>query len=239
MIYKPSNYTLQHITFLLSTLIIGAVLISFKANAEKAIPFQSQWLKNHYAERIAHFKLQPLRKGDIVFIGDSITEQGLNWSIRFNDLRVRNRDISGDMTYGVLARLNELKAAPPKAIFLKIGVNDIFNYHYIKQVKDLASVSENIEKIVTQLNKSLPNTQIYVQSILPDHRDFITQMAQTVNQQIKAIEHANFTYIDLHTAFLSPQGTLKKSLTTDGTHLNKAGYDLWAKQLAPIMKTLK
>lgn len=239
MSYKPSNYTLQHITFLLGTLIIGAVLISFKANAEKAIPFQSQWLKNHYAERIAHFKLQPLRKGDIVFIGDSITEQGLNWSIRFNDLRVRNRGISGDMTYGVLARLNELKAAPPKAIFLKIGVNDIFNYHYIKQVKDLASVSNNIEKIVTQLNDSLPNTQIYVQSILPDHRNFITQMAQTVNQQIKAIEHANFTYIDLHTAFLGPQGTLKKSLTTDGTHLNQAGYDLWAKQLAPIMKTLK
>lgn len=239
MSYKPSNYTLQHISFLLGTLIIGAVLISFKANAEKAIPFQSQWLKNHYAERIAHFKLQPLRKGDIVFIGDSITEQGLNWSILFNDLRVRNRGISGDMTYGVLARLNELKAAPPKAIFLKIGVNDIFNYHYIKQIKDLASVSENIEKIVTQLNDSLPNTQIYVQSILPDHRNFITQMAQTVNQQIKAIEHANFTYIDLHPVFLGPQGTLKKSLTTDGTHLNKAGYDLWAKQLASIMKTLK
>ncbi|MCK8119396.1 GDSL-type esterase/lipase family protein [Pseudoalteromonas sp. 2CM37A] len=239
MSYKPSNYTLQHITFLLGTLIIGAVLISFKANAEKAIPFQSQWLKKHYAERIAHFKLQPLCKGDIVFVGDSITEQGLNWSIRFNDLRVRNRGISGDMTYGVLARLNELKAAPPKAIFLKIGVNDIFNYHYIKQVKDLASVSENIEKIVTQLNKSLPNTQIYVQSILPDHRDFITQMTQTVNQQIKAIEHANFTYIDLHTAFLGAQGTLNETLTTDGTHLNKAGYDLWAKQLASIMKTLK
>ncbi|MDC9522267.1 GDSL-type esterase/lipase family protein [Pseudoalteromonas sp. Angola-31] len=238
MSYKPSNYTLQHITFLLGTLIIGAVLISFKVNAEKAIPFQSQWLKNHYAERTAHFKLQPLRKGDIVFIGDSITEQGLNWSIRFKDLRVRNRGISGDMTYGVLARLNELKAAPPKAIFLKIGVNDIFNYHYIKQVKDLASVSENIEKIVTQLNDSLPNTQIYVQSILPDHRNFITQMAQTVNQQIKAIEHANFTYIDLHPVFLGPQGTLKKSLTTDGTHLNQAGYALWAEQLTPIMKTL-
>ena len=63
-------------------------------------------------------------------------------------------------------------------------------------------------------------------------------MAQTVNQQIKAIEHANFTYIDLHTAFLSPQGTLKKSLTTDGTHLNQAGYALWAEQLTPIMKTL-
>ena len=239
MNYKPSINTHQYTYFIFIAFIMWTALISFKANAETLIPFQSQWLKNHYGERTAHFKLQPLRKGDIVFVGDSITEQGLNWAIRFNDLRVRNRGISGDMTYGVLARLNELKAAPPKAIFLKIGVNDIFNFHYIKQVKNLSSISENIEKIVTQLNKSLPNTRIYVQSILPDHRDFITQMAQTVNHQIKAIEHANFTYIDLHTAFLSPQGTLKKSLTTDGTHLNKAGYDLWAKQLAPIMKTLK
>lgn len=239
MSYKPSSNTHQYSIFILSTFIIWATLISFKTNAETLIPFQSQWLKNHYSERTAHFKLQPLRKGDIVFIGDSITEQGLNWAIRFNDLRVRNRGISGDLTYGVLARLNELTAAPPKAIFLKIGVNDIFNFHYIKQVKNLSSVSENIEKIVTQLNNSLPNTQIYVQSILPDHRDFITQMAQTVNQQIKAIKHAKFTYIDLHPAFLGPQGTLNETLTTDGTHLNKAGYDLWAKQLAPIMKTLK
>ena len=74
---------------------------------------------------------------------------------------------------------------------------------------------------------------------MPDHRNFITQMAQTVNHQIKAIEHANFTYIDLHPVFLGPHGTLNETLTTDGTHLNKAGYDLWAKQLAPIMKTLK
>lgn len=239
MSYKPSSTTHQYSIFILSTFIIWATLISFKANAETLIPFQSQWLKNHYSERTSHFKLQPLRKSDIVFIGDSITEQGLNWAIRFNDLRVRNRGISGDMTYGVLARLNELKAAPPKAIFLKIGVNDIFNFHYIKQVKNLSSISENIEKIVTQLNEALPNTQIYVQSILPDHRDFITQMAQTVNKQIKAIKHARFTYIDLHPAFLGAQGTLNEALTTDGTHLNEAGYALWAKQLAPIMKTLK
>lgn len=239
MNYKPSINTHQYTYFIFIAFIMWTALISFKANAETLIPFQSQWLKNHYGERTAHFKLQPLRKGDIVFVGDSITEQGLNWAIRFNDLRVRNRGISGDMTYGVLARLNELKAAPPKAIFLKIGVNDIFNFHYIKQVKNLSSISENIEKVVTQLNEALPNTQIYVQSILPDYRDFITQMAQTVNKQIKAIKHARFTYIDLHPAFLGAQGTLNEALTTDGTHLNEAGYALWVKQLAPIMKTLK
>ena len=216
-----------------------AALVGGIAYGSEPIPYQSDWLKNHYEERIAHFTIQPLRSGDIVFIGDSITEQGLNWAIRFNDLRVRNRGISGDTTYGVLARLDELKMAQPKAIFLKIGVNDIFNFYYIKQIKNLSSVSENIENIVIQLNEALPNTPIFVQSILPDHRDFITDMVQTVNQQIKTIKHARFTYIDLHSAFLSSNGTMNSSLTTDGTHLNQAGYALWAEQLAPIMAELK
>lgn len=236
---KRSQFSHKNTSFVLFLLFVCSGVASVHANAEEPILYQSDWLKNHYSERIAHFTLQPLRSNDIVFIGDSITEQGLNWAIRFNDLRVRNRGISGDTTYGVLARLDELKMTQPKAIFLKIGVNDIFNFYYIKQVKNLSSVSENIENIVIQLNEALPNTPIFVQSILPDHRAFITDMVQTVNQQIKMIKHARFTYIDLHAAFLSSNGTMNKALTTDGTHLNQAGYTLWAEQLAPIMAELK
>ncbi|MDD8058464.1 GDSL-type esterase/lipase family protein [Shewanella metallivivens] len=236
---KRSQFSHKNTSFVLFLLFVCSGVASVHANAEEPIPYQSDWLKNHYSERIAHFTLQPLRSNDIVFIGDSITEQGLNWAIRFNDLRVRNRGISGDTTYGVLARLDELKMTQPKAIFLKIGVNDIYNFYYIKQVKNLSSVSENIENIVIQLNEALPNTPIFVQSILPDHRAFITDMVQTVNQQIKMIKHARFTYIDLHAAFLSSNGTMNKALTTDGTHLNQAGYALWAEQLAPIMAELK
>ena len=37
-----------------------------------------------------------------------------------------NRGISGDFTNGVLARLEEITHYKPKAIFLLIGVNDLF-----------------------------------------------------------------------------------------------------------------
>lgn len=202
------------------------------------IPYQSDWLKGHYLSRTHNFGLQPINKGDIVFIGDSITEQGMNWGLRFNDFRIRNRGISGDMTYGVLARLDELKENEPKAIFIMIGINDIFNLYYEKQVPSLASVSQNIGKITRELASALPNTKIYVQSLLPDYRDFITAMAGRVNQQIQQIENKPFTYIDLHTVFKGKDGTINPELSTDGTHLNQAGYELWRKQLNSVIKTL-
>ncbi len=212
--------------------------LSMTTNAAQ-IPFQSEWLKQHYAKRMQHFSKNPILTGDIVFIGDSITEQGDNWGAKFADLMIKNRGISGDMTYGVLARLNEVKANPPKAIFIMIGVNDIFNLVYHHEVKQLASISRNIDKITRELAGALPETQIFVQSILPDHRDFITILASAVNQQIKAINNKAFTYIDLHSVFVTPQGVLKAELTTDGTHLNASGYQLWQQQLQPIMDTLK
>ena len=44
-----------------------------------------------------------------------------------------------------------------------------------------------------------------------------------------------YNIVDLHTQFTDENGFIKKELTDDGTHLNKAGYDLWAKQVKPFI----
>ncbi|GGP56822.1 hypothetical protein GCM10009409_23700 [Shewanella saliphila] len=84
----------------------------------------------------------------------------------------------------------------------------------------------------------MPTTRIYVQSLLPDYRDFITALAHSVKLQVKQINDKKFTYIDLHGVFLTPQGTLNPKFTTDGAHLNREGYELWKQQLLPYMETL-
>lgn len=184
------------------------------------------------------FQLQPLNEGDIVFIGDSITEMGMNWGVRFGGTQFRNRGIKADMTYGVLARLSEMQKASPKAIFILIGINDIFNLYYQQEIQQLSSVAENIQKITVALRTSLPNTQIFVQSLLPDHRDFITVLAKEVNQQIQQIPNKQFEYVDLHSFFVTPEGVMRPELTTDGTHLNAKGYALWHKLLLPYIEAL-
>jgi hypothetical protein len=49
-----------------------------------------------------------LNFGEIVFIGNRITEGGKNWSEKFNIPNIRNRGIGGDVTDGVLERLGEI-----------------------------------------------------------------------------------------------------------------------------------
>ena len=73
-----------------------------------AILYHTDWTKNHYRERILEFKKNPVQKGDIVFLGNSITEGGKDWGARLNLPNVKNRGISGDCTDGVLQRLGEI-----------------------------------------------------------------------------------------------------------------------------------
>jgi hypothetical protein len=57
---------------------------------------------------IREFKSNPLNFNDIVFLGNSITESGKDWSKRLNYPNIKNRGIGGDVTDGVLARLDEI-----------------------------------------------------------------------------------------------------------------------------------
>ena len=215
-----------------------SLMVSLSSFAAEEVPFQNDWLKAHYQHRLELFSTQPLNQGDIVFIGDSLTELGANWAVRFENLKVRNRGIRGDTSYGVLARLDELKQSKPSAVFLLIGINDIFNIVYEKQIEKLSDTATNISIIAKQLKSSLPNTQIFVLGLLPDHRDFITVMAKEVNKQLSSQENEYFTFINFHD-LLSVDGTMNAKLTTDGTHLNEEGYKIWKKALQPYLDNLK
>jgi len=78
----------------------------------------------YYVARISIFDQIPLSSDDIVFVGDSITDQG-EWEQLFHSLNVKNRGIGADTTQGVLHRLQEITNAKPKKIFLMIGINDL------------------------------------------------------------------------------------------------------------------
>jgi lysophospholipase L1-like esterase len=43
------------------------------------------------------------------------------------------------------------------------------------------------------------------------------------------------TYVNLQDHFLQPDGTINKSLFTDGIHLSKEGYQVWEKGIAPVI----
>lgn len=188
------------------------------------IPYHSEWTKKHYIERIAEFKANPLQLGDIVFIGNSITEQGGNWGQRFSNTKVKNRGISGDVTAGVLNRLAEIYYYKPKKVFLKIGINDLFHDELTPEY-----VANNIKSIVDKIHLESPETKIYVQTILPtaNNKPPKEKIAAT-NAILKAIPPASYLQIiDLHSRFADQNDLMIGSYTNDGLHLTELGYHTW------------
>ncbi|OUT99363.1 MAG: hypothetical protein CBB92_05595 [Flammeovirgaceae bacterium TMED32] len=200
------------------------------------IDYHDRWTKNHYKKRIKKFKKKPIYPGDIVFIGNSITEGGKDWGAKLKIDNVKNRGISGDVTDGVLSRLGELIKYEPESIFIMIGVNDLFNLYYRKEIPSPDYVINNLLKITTLLHEKLPNTKLYLQTLLPTARDFINEKIDIVNASIR-IHQSDETYslIDLNPHFTTDDGLINPSLTYDGTHLNSKGYLLWSEL---IMKYL-
>lgn len=198
---------------------------------ELIISSHSDWTKTHYPKRIAEFQENPLETNDIVFIGNSITEQGEDWASKIDNSKAKNRGIAGDTSDGILARLNELTFYKPEKVFLLIGINDLFY-----DPNSVQKVHENILKIVNEINSESPATEIFVQTILPtDSERFIPKIIE-LNALLKSSAFQKpFTFINLHNRFVLLNGKINMDFSTDGIHLNDKGYEIWSEIIKNII----
>ena len=210
---------------------------------EKPIKFQQDWQFEFYYNRIEEFKVNPIGFNKIVFLGNSITEAGADWNKRFNVQNIVNRGISGDITEGVLNRIGEIIYYKPLAVFLLIGINDIFNSDLPDRDKITAEyVSNNILNISNRIIEGSPSTKIFIQTTLPINNEIYTKEkgwfpnhSVPLNTQINDInkllkekcKKTSFKIIDLHSVFTNDKGLLNQAYTTDGVHLNEQGYVAW------------
>lgn len=179
------------------------------------------------------FESLPNSKKEIVFLGNSITEQG-RWSeLFFGNKHIVNRGIGGDRTDGILFRLEEVISSKPKKIFLMIGINDL---RYGRSAKYI--VDKN-HQIIQRIKKESPNTKIYLQSLLPTYgrRKRPIEIIREINQGLKfTAEKENITYIDLFSHFMDNTGSLDKKYSLDGLHLNGLGYQQWKNLIEHLVK---
>ena len=193
------------------------------------IEYQDEWGNNNFKKKIEEFKKIPLDFGDIIFLGNSITSGGKDWSKRLNYPNIKNRGISGDVTDGVLARLDEITYFKPKADFLLIGINDLYNYS--PSIPSAEYVGNNIVKIASIIKKRSPKTQIFIQTTLPINR--INKIGEEKNEKINI-----YKVIDLYSVFVNDIGLINELLSDDGIHLNEKGYQVWVEFVKPIVHSL-
>jgi len=173
-------------------------------------------------------------ENEIIFLGNSITEGG-NWAEMFPNVNAVNRGISGDVSDGILHRLEEITSSNPKKIFLMIGTNDL------ARGRSVNYVLKNTELILSKIKLASPNTKIYIQMVLPfnpnvgkkfsGHKSN-QQKVIVLNNQLKKLARKNkVKRINTHKKFRNREGLLIKEYTYDGLHLSAQGYKHWANVL--------
>ncbi len=218
----------------LSLLISCTVVIATAQTATPAVKWDSTYRPGNYVLKVAQFRSYPDSEKDIIFLGNSITDF-TDWNELLQLDEARNRGISGDITFGVLERLDEITAGKPRKVFILIGINDIS-----RSIPD-SVILANYRMIIQRIKKELPATKIYFNTLLPVNNTFTARNHFNKNEHILYVNDElkklgtteNITVIDIYPHFLDVDKRLDKQYTYDGLHLNAAGYTLWASLLKP------
>ncbi len=181
-----------------------------------------------YMEDLSMLDILPQTKGDIVFVGDSITA-GVDWTKFLTDIRVRNMGIGMDNSEGVLQRLDGIVRLQPNKVFIMVGIADLNSYHV-----PISEIIENYRSIIMGINKKSPETRIFFQSVLPKQRyastyvglnDDILLLNDKLQQLCDSFDFV--TYVDLYKHFRVSGNQINPEYTYDGGHLNSKGYQVW------------
>ena len=201
--------------------------------------------QSYYDQKVESFMVQNanLSQGQIVFIGDSITDlYKLDDYYADLDKAVYNRGIGGDTTEGVLKRLQvSLYDIAPSKIVLLIGINDM------NGKKSNKTIVNNYDKILSDIKAHLPSSMVYPLSITPQNKVVesyagwinaknANQTAKEINVEIEQLANKySYTYLDLHSLLADSEGYLKEDCSEDGIHLNDNGFTIWTNLVKPYL----
>ncbi|SEJ51381.1 Lysophospholipase L1 [Propionispira arboris] len=194
------------------------------------------YLSLHYRIRKLYFEMDTHALHPVVFLGDSMTDEG-KWHQLFPNVNLVNRGIGGDTTLGVLNRIDQIIALAPPKIFLMIGTNDLcFN-------RSIPDTIKNYDQILAVLHKALPQTKIYIESVLPFNDNLFPSRYLRNNENISSLnvgikklaEKYQDPYIDMVKVFSDKNGRLPAEDTVDGLHLNEKGYLIWRNQIQNLV----
>ena len=163
---------------------------------------------------------------NIIFIGDSIIEKYPLNKLFGKD--IINRGIYGDTLYNIFNNIyDRLIVLKPDKIFILIGTNDL-NYN-----KKIDNLIKKYLKLINYLKQKLPNSKIYIQSILPVNKvvnkiqvgNRNNDLIKELNIKIKELcKENNIVFINIFSTLLDNNNNLDEIYTTDGLHINLLGY---------------
>lgn len=164
-----------------------------------------------------------------LILGDSITQGLYVYEVLDASLVTAKKGVgmrSPEAT-GLSDMLNQVISAKPQKLFIALGMNDI-----VAAGGDADAFAADYKVVLEQLMAGLPETEIYVNSVLPASQAAISKDARYAkvpdyNAKLKALcEEENVPFID-------NTGLVKEEYyEADGIHMKKVYYQEWLNQMA-------
>ena len=178
---------------------------------------------------------QPPAKGAVLFVGSSSIRMWKDLAADFPDTKVINRGFGGsqlaDSTYYADRIVIPYQ---PRMIVLYAGDNDL------AAGKTPQQVFEDYKAFVSRVRAKLPDAKIAYISIKPSlARVKLMEQMRATNELIRgyAAKGKNLVFIDVFTPMLNQAGQPRPELfIQDGLHMNREGYDIWRKVIAPYLR---
>ena len=173
------------------------------------------------------------RYAEILFLGDSIVDHAPLHTL-FPGVSLANLGIAGDRTSDILARLDAEQLAAARRVFISAGIND---FRRGGAGATVASAASNYERLASSIRELGPEVVILS---TPECAVSIcgAELAQVraLNRHLRAYAASeDIVFVDVNAVLAAEaeEDGLALHFTTDGTHLNIAGYRHWAKAVAP------
>lgn len=239
---------MKNLRLIIFLIFFSAFFYGFLVGKYKIFPFKimlsvKNFMVNKFDENkttinkqylVSNFQKMALQSNpDVVFIGDSLTYEGL-WNEFFPNILVANRGINGDKTSDILKRVNSAISLSPKIIFLMAGINDV------QENISINNISRNLKLIYDLIHKN--KIRIILQSTIQCQKikcgEDNVKRINLLNQEIKKISlKNNLEFLDLED--LSSETGLSSIYTYDGIHLTIEGYNYWVSKILPYLDDYK
>ena len=171
---------------------------------------------------------------DIAFFGDSITAGG-NWQEWFPEKKIINLGVPGNALEDMDERIDMLYSVNPEKIFIMGGINGITRVTIVPYVV-------RYERMIDEIKENLPETQIYIQSVLPisiekgKQYNIDNEAVRNFNLELQRLaDEKDCVYVDLFYLYES-DGVINPDMTKDGVHLKDGAYNLWINTIRPFIE---
>lgn len=166
---------------------------------------------------------------DVVFFGNSIARDG-DFQRYFSKKRICNLGRGSDDLDGLIFRISQIRAVKPEKVFVMAGIVGLY-----LQTED--EFESKYQRMVDSIRSSVPEAEIYLQSILPVNHKMKKRGIASSEKIIKSNKtiaeiaaRSNCVYVDLW-ALYEQDGEMPKELTRDGVHLFPEAYERWMEEI--------